>query len=202
MTKIKLCGLSRPADIVTVNRLCPEYIGFVFFEKSARFVTPEKAGGLKSLLSDRIKAVGVFVDETPEKIADLLDRGIIDIAQLHGSEDDEYIKRLRQLSKKPIIKAFRVTDKDDIKKAERSLADLILLDSGQGSGEAFDWELLRDIKRDYFLAGGLDPENVSDAIRILHPYAVDVSSGIEKDHIKDEGLMAAFVSAVRKEEGL
>ena len=82
------------------------------------------------------------------------------------------------------------------------MADLILLDSGQGSGEAFDWELLRDIKRDYFLAGGLDPYNVKDALRILHPYAVDVSSGIEKDHIKDERLMAAFVSAVRKEEGL
>ena len=202
MTRIKLCGLSRPADIKIVNSLCPEYIGFVFYEKSSRYITPEKAGELKSLLSDRIKAVGVFVDEPLEKIVDLLDKGIIDIAQLHGNEDDEYIKKLRELSKKPVIKAFRIQSKDDTKKAEGSLADLILLDSGQGSGEAFDWELLRDIKRDYFLAGGLDPYNVKDALRILHPYAVDVSSGIEKDHIKDERLMAAFVSAVRKEEGL
>ncbi len=202
MTRIKLCGLSRPADIKIVNSLCPEYIGFVFYEKSSRYVTPEKAGELKSLLSDRIKAVGVFVDEPLEKIVDLLDLGIIDIAQLHGNENDEYIKRLRELSKRPVIKAFRIKSKEDIKKAEGSLADFILLDSGQGSGEAFDWELLRDIKRDYFLAGGLDPNNVKDAVRILHPYAVDVSSGIEKDHIKDERLMAAFVSAVRKEEGL
>ena len=202
MTRIKLCGLSRPADIKIVNSLCPEYIGFVFYEKSSRYVTPEKAVELKNLLSDRIKAVGVFVDEPLEKIVDLLDLGIIDIAQLHGNEDDEYIKKLRELSKKPVIKAFRIQSKDDTKKAEGSLADFILLDSGQGSGEAFDWELLRDIKRDYFLAGGLDPYNVKDALRILHPYAVDVSSGIEKDHIKDESLMAAFVSAVRKEEGL
>ena len=202
MTRIKLCGLSRPADIKIVNSLCPEYIGFVFYEKSSRYVTPEKAVELKNLLSDRIKAVGVFVDEPLEKIVDLLDLGIIDIAQLHGNENDEYIKRLRELSKRPVIKAFRIKSKEDIKKAEGSLADFILLDSGQGSGEAFDWELLRDIKRDYFLAGGLDPYNVKDAVRILHPYAVDVSSGIEKDHIKDERLMAAFVSAVRKEEGL
>ena len=202
MTRIKLCGLSRPADIKIVNSLCPEYIGFVFYEKSSRYVTPEKAVELKNLLSDRIKAVGVFVDEPLEKIVDLLDKGIIDIAQLHGNENDEYIKRLRELSKRPVIKAFRIKSKEDIKKAEGSLTDFILLDSGQGSGEAFDWELLRDIKRDYFLAGGLDPYNVKDAVRILHPYAVDVSSGIEKDYIKDERLMAAFVSAVRKEEGL
>ena len=202
MTRIKLCGLSRPSDIKAVNTLCPEYIGFVFYEKSSRYVTPEKAVELKNLLSDRIKAVGVFVDEPLEKVVDLLDLGIIDIAQLHGNEDDEYIKELQKLSKKSVIKAFRIQSKDDTKKAEGSLADLILLDSGQGSGEAFDWGLLRDIKRDYFLAGGLDPYNVKDALRILHPYAVDVSSGIEKDHIKDERLMAAFVSAVRKEEGL
>ena len=202
MTRIKLCGLSRPADIKIVNSLCPEYIGFVFYEKSSRYITPEKAVELKNLLSDRIKAVGVFVDEPLEKIVYLFDKGIIDIAQLHGNENDEYIKRLRELSKRPVIKAFRIKSKEDIKMAEGSLADFILLDSGQGSGEAFDWELLRDIKRDYFLAGGLDPYNVKDALRILHPYAVDVSSGIEKDHIKDERLMAAFVSAVRKEEGL
>ena len=202
MTKIKLCGLSRTKDIEIANALCPDYIGFVFFEKSRRYVRPEKAKELKSLLSDRVKAVGVFVDETPENIARLLSSGIIDIAQLHGNEDDEYIRRLKTLSDKPLIKAFRVESKDEVKSAEASLADYILLDSGQGSGKAFDWELLRDIKRDYFLAGGLDPENVSDAIRALHPFAVDVSSGIETDHIKDKNKMVAFVSAVRKEDAL
>jgi phosphoribosylanthranilate isomerase len=197
MTRIKLCGLSRPADIKIVNSLCPEYIGFVFYEKSSRYVPPEKAVELKNLLSDRIKAVGVFVDEPLEKVVDLLDKGIIDIALLHGKEDDEYIKRLRELSKRPVIKAFPIKSKEDIKKAEGSLADFILLDSGQGSGEAFDWELLRDIKRDYFLAGGLDPYNVKDALRILHPYAVDVSSGIETDGAKDPVKMNEFVNIVR-----
>lgn len=202
MTRIKLCGLTRPEDIEIANALRPEYIGFVFFEKSRRYVEEEKARGLKSLLSKEIKAVGVFVDEPPGKIAHLLDSGIIDIAQLHGSEDEGYIKRLRTFSDKPLIKAFRILSEDDVKRAQESSADFVLLDSGQGCGKAFDWELLRDIKRDYFLAGGLDPENVSDAIRALHPFAVDVSSGIETDHIKDKNKMVAFVSAVRKEDAL
>ena len=202
MTRIKLCGLTRPEDIEIANALSPYYIGFVFFEKSRRYVEEEKAKELKSLLSKDIKAVGVFVDETPGKIAHLLDSGIIDIAQLHGSEDEGYIKKLKTLSDKPVIKAFQIEGKEDIKKAEASSADFVLLDSGQGSGNAFDWALLSDIRRDYFLAGGLDPGNVSDAIRALHPYAVDVSSGIETDHIKDKNKMAAFVSAVRKEDAL
>ena len=202
MTRIKLCGLTRPEDIEIANALSPYYIGFVFYEKSRRYVEEEKARGLKSLLSNDIKAVGVFVDETPGKIAHLLDSGIIDIAQLHGCEDEGYIKKLKTLSDKPVIKAFRVESKDDVKRAEDSIADFVLLDSGQGSGNTFDWELLSDIKRDYFLAGGLDPGNVSDAIRALHPFAVDVSSGIETDHIKDKNKMAAFVSAVRKEDAL
>ena len=202
MTRIKLCGLTRPEDIEIANTLSPYYIGFVFYEKSRRYVEEEKARGLKSLLSNDIKAVGVFVDETPGKIAHLLDSGIIDIAQLHGCEDEGYIKKLKTLSDKPVIKAFRVESKDDVKRAEDSIADFVLLDSGQGSGNTFDWELLSDIKRDYFLAGGLDPGNVSDAIRALHPFAVDVSSGIETDHIKEKNKMAAFVSAVRKEDAL
>ena len=202
MTRIKLCGLTRPEDIEIANALSPYYIGFVFYEKSRRYVEEEKARGLKSLLSKEIKAVGVFVDEAPGKIAHLLDSGIIDIAQLHGGEDEGYIKKLKTLSDKPVIKAFRVESKDDVKRAEDSIADFVLLDSGQGSGNTFDWELLSDIKRDYFLAGGLDPGNVSDAIRALHPFAVDVSSGIETDHIKDKNKMAAFVSAVRKEDAL
>ena len=200
MTRIKLCGLKRPFDIEVVNTLLPDFAGFVFYKKSFRYVEPEKAGELKRLLSLKIKAVGVFVDEPLENIEKLLSSGIIDIAQLHGSEDDEYIKALKRLSDKPLIKAFRIGNRDDVKRAEASSADFILLDSGQGSGKAFDWELLGNIKRDYFLAGGLDPGNVSDAVHMLHPFAVDVSSGIETDHIKDEKKMAAFVSAVRKED--
>ena len=143
--------------------------------------------------------MGVFVNEAPETVADLLNRGVIDAAQLHGREGENYIKHLRTLTNKPVIQAFKVATPQDVARAEQSTADCILLDSGAGSGTTFDWALLRPIRRPYFLAGGLDAQNVADAIRALHPYAVDVSSGIEENGRKDAEKMAAFVAAVRKE---
>lgn len=199
MTKIKLCGLSRQCDIEWANELKPDYIGFIFWSKSKRNVSPERAKELKALLSPDIKAVGVFVDEPIENIAKLLSDNIIDHAQLHGSEDEEYIARLRTLSDKPIIKAFLLKSKEDAEMAEKSTADHILLDSGMGTGKGFDRSLLKNISRPYFLAGGLYPENVGIAVDTLSPYAVDVSSGIETDNFKDRNKMAAFVNAVRKE---
>ena len=199
MTKIKLCGLSRACDIEEANKLNPEYIGFVFAPKSRRYVLPEKAAELKRLLYPRIKAVGVFVNESLQNVAELLKNGVIDMAQLHGNEDDEYIKELRTLTKKPIIKAFRVSCKQDVVKANASAADYVLFDSGAGTGTVFDWNLISKIDRPYFLAGGLDTENVKEAIKNLKPFAVDVSSGIETDGRKDPTKMAAFVAAVRKE---
>ena len=200
MTGIKLCGLSRPCDIEAANALLPEYIGFVFAEKSRRRVTFEQAAELKKLLAPGIKAVGVFVNERPETVAQLLNADIIDLAQLHGDEDGEYIKRLRALSPKPIIQAFRISGTEDLLYAAGSSADYVLLDSGAGTGTAFDWDIIRNIDRPYFLAGGLDPKNVGKAVRTLHPYAVDVSSGIETGGLKDRGKMAEFTAAVRKED--
>lgn len=202
MTKIKLCGLSRPCDIEAANELKPEYIGFVFAPKSRRYVTPQTAAELKQRILPQIQAVGVFVNERPEKIVELLRNGIIDVAQLHGDEDEGYINRLRQLSDKPIIKAFRVKTASDITDAEQCSSDYILLDSGAGTGTVFDWELLQNIRRPYFLAGGLTPDNAADAVKQLHPFVVDVSSGIETGGTKDKEKMAAFVAAVRKEEKL
>ena len=199
MTKIKLCGLSRQCDIEWANELKPDYIGFIFWSKSKRNVSPERAKELKALLSPDIKAVGVFVNEPVENVAELLSNNIIDVAQLHGSEDEEYIAKLRTLSDKSIIKAFLLKSKDDAERAEKSTADHILLDSGMGAGKSFDWNLLQNIRRPYFLAGGLYPENVADAIDMLSPFAVDVSSGIETDNFKDKNKMTAFVKAVRKE---
>lgn len=201
MVKVKLCGLSRPGDIETANELKPEYIGFVFAPKSKRYVTPEKAGELKRLLSSDIKAVGVFVKENPEIVAKLLNNGTIDLAQLHGGEDEEYIKQLRTLTDKPIIKAFCIETESDIVDIEHSTADYVLVDSGAGgTGTVFDWNLLQNMKRPYFLAGGLELSNVKEAVKKLNPYAVDVSSGIETDGLKDKTKMAAFVAAVRKED--
>ncbi|MGN0203310.1 MAG: phosphoribosylanthranilate isomerase [Coprococcus sp.] len=203
MTKIKLCGLSRPSDIEAVNELKPEYIGFVFARKSRRYVTPEQAARLKKQLCPHIIAVGVFVNEQPEVIAGLLLEGTIDMAQLHGSEDENCIRQLHLLTDKPVIKAFRIDTEQDAANAAKSSADYILLDSGSGgTGAVFDWKLLKNIKRPYFLAGGLNSDNIGQALEILTPYAVDVSSGIETAGFKDPDKMTAFVHAVRnrKEE--
>ena len=197
MTKVKICGLRSLADIEKVNRYLPDYIGFVFAD-SRRFVTDEQALEMSRALDRRIQAVGVFVNESPETVAYLLDGGIIDIAQLHGAEDEKYIEELRELTEKPIIKAFRIASEKDVSEAEKSGADYILLDSGAGTGTVFDWSLLRNIKRPYFLAGGLSPENAEAAIAVLKPYAADVSSSIETHGFKDKIKMTAFVNAVRK----
>lgn len=201
MTKIKLCGLMSPCDIEAANALQPEYIGFVFAPGSKRYVSPGQAKELRGLLAPDIRAVGVFVREEPEVVAELLNFGVIDLAQLHGGEDAEYIRRLRQLTDKELIQAFRIDTEEDIRRAEDSLADHILLDSGQGgTGTLFNWELLREMGRPYFLAGGLTPENVGSALRMLAPCGVDVSSGIETNGKKDKEKMRRFVCAVRGKE--
>ncbi|MCR4655505.1 MAG: phosphoribosylanthranilate isomerase [Lachnospiraceae bacterium] len=198
MTKIKLCGIRRIEDIEAVNSLKPDYIGFVFAKASKRYVTGTEAKRLKEALVPGIQAAGVFVDENINNVADLLEKGIIDIAQLHGNEDEKYIDELRRLSGKPLIRAFRVKKRDDLKKAMECSADHILLDAGAGDGETFEWGWLKEFERPFILAGGLDADNVGRAISLLHPYGVDVSSGIETDGFKDEGKMRAFVEAVRR----
>lgn len=198
MTKIKLCGLRGACDIECANQLLPDYIGFVFWQKSRRYVTKDLAAGLKSRLDRRIKAVGVFVDESPQTVADLLSCGIIDIAQLHGGEDNSYIRFLRGLSDKPIFKAFSVKSIKDAEEADNSEADMVLLDCGMGGGISFDWELAKRVERPYILAGGLGCENIHSAIVGLRPWGVDVSSGIETLGVKDRDKMTEFVRSVRE----
>lgn len=201
MTKIKLCGLKRACDMEWANELKPDYIGFVFARQSRRYVTKEKAEKLKGMLRKSIRAVGVFVDEEPEVIAELVEHGIIDVVQLHGNEDESYLRQLRGMTKVPIMQAFRVKTKEDIRRAEESIADFILLDAGAGCGETFDWSLLQNIERPYFLAGGLTPENVTDAIERLQPYGVDASSSLERAGVKDKEKMSAFVDALLPGKG-
>ena len=200
MTKIKFCGLTRPCDIEAANEIMPDYIGFVFAPKSKRRVSYKQAVDLKNLLSKEIKAVGVFLDEDIDQVISLLNLGIIDAAQLHGSESAEYIKRLQKETGKPVIKAFQIRGEADVSAAENTIADYIILDAGTGEGKTFDWELIKEFKKPYFLAGGLNPGNVNDAMRQLHPYALDVSTGIETDGLKDKKKMAEFAAAVRKGE--
>lgn len=198
MTRIKLCGLTRPCDIETANTLIPEYIGFVFYKNSRRYVSGSQAKALKKMLHPNIMAVGVFVDEDIETIGALLEEGIIEAVQLHGREDEAYMERLRKITDKPLIKAFRIDGEGDIARADACTADYVLLDSGSGgTGRSFDRRLLSQMNRPYFLAGGLDAKTVQEAVDRWHPYAVDVSSGIETDGYKDAAKMQAFVEAVR-----
>lgn len=202
MTKIKLCGLSRPEDIDAANALEPDFIGFVFAKKSKRYVAPETAKALRERLNPGIRAVGVFVREDPAAVAALLNGGVIDLVQLHGGEDEDYIRALRRLTDRPLIQAIRVDSPDDLEKARASTADYVLLDNGPGgTGSAFDWSLLRGFERPYLLAGGLEPENVAEAVRALRPWGVDVSSGIETDGVKDVFRMKAFVERVKECDG-
>ena len=196
-TKIKLCGIMRAQDIDVINRIKPEYIGFVFAPASRRYITDETASALKKLLAPGINTVGVFVDEDPGTVSALLNGGVIDIAQLHGHEDEEYLCKLRTLTDKPLIKAFRIKNADDLLKTQDCTADHILLDAGAGNGTVFDWDLLRGYDRPYFLAGGLNTLNAEEAVKRLQPFAVDVSSGIETDGVKDPVKMESFVKSVR-----
>lgn len=200
MAKIKLCGLKRSCDIEYVNELMPEYIGFVFAPKSKRYITQAEAEVLRNQLKKDIVPVGVFVDEKPEVIADMIRNNVIKTVQLHGNENEDYIKILRENIDCEIIKAFRIKNREDVKAANDSIADYVLLDSGGGTGETFDWSLLGEIKRPYFLAGGLAPGNVGLALSELKPFAVDASSSLETDGFKDKEKMAAFVNAVRRKD--
>lgn len=197
MTKIKICGLRRIEDIHYVNILKPDYAGFIFVPESKRHISFKDAASLLQRLSPGIVSVGVFTDEPPENIAKLLNDGIIKMAQLHGNEDGKYINFLKKLTNKPIIKAFEADSTKTISKACNSPADFIMFDSGGGTGKQFDHSLLYGLKRPFFLAGGLDPLNIKNILNLLHPFAVDVSSGVEKNGIKSFDKIKSFIETVR-----
>ena len=205
MTRVKICGLSRKEDIAYVNACKPDFIGFVFYEKSKRAVTLEKALELKSLLAQELKAVGVFVNAPLEFVAELAALGAIDLIQLHGDEDAEYCKKLRLLTDAPLIKAVRVRSKESLLGLEKYPVDYFLFDTYQsgvygGTGQRFDVELGEDIPKPFFIAGGLDAGNVADVIKQNKPFAVDVSGGVETDGRKDPKKISAFIASVRGEE--
>ena len=200
MTLVKICGLTRPEDVDAVNGLRPDMVGFVFYGPSRRCVSKETAVALASSLGRSITKVGVFVDEDPLVIADIVDSGIIDAVQLHGVEDSAYIHGLRRLTDAPVVKSFIVRDERDVSSANACDADMVLMDAGMGSGRLFDWSLLERMDRDYILSGGLSPDNVTKALERLHPFGVDVSSGVETDGRKDPEKILRFVRSVRGSE--
>ena len=196
-TELKICGLKRLEDIVAVNRHGADFAGFVFFEKSKRYVDPYKANELISLLRTDIKPVGVFMDEPLDNVVRIARITGVEMVQLHGHESEEYVEYVKRTLDRPVIKAYKASEEGALEKAANSAADYVMIDSGAGTGKKFDWSILKDFKRDYFLAGGLDPDSVCEAIRMLEPFAVDVSSGVETDGIKDEKKIAEFIKAVR-----
>ena len=200
--KVKICGLKRPEDISYVNEVKPDYIGFVFAD-SRRQVSVEQAESLSRQLNPGIIPIGVFVNDQIDKIAYLLDENIIQAVQLHGDEDNSYIKELRTLVKgKPIIQAVRIKDKSSLVRAGESIADYLLLDTysphtAGGTGETFNWDMIEDIQKPYFLAGGLTVENVEEAVRKSNPYCLDLSSGVETNQVKDRDKIMEVVLKIR-----
>ncbi len=202
MSKIKICGLRRIEDVDYVNRFRPDYAGFVF-ANSKRRVTKEQARELRNHLVPEIVPVGVFVNEDVKVVAELVNQGIIELAQLHGDEDEAYIRQLRKLiGNHPIIKAVRVATKGDVDSCERIPVDYLLFDSFSlqaygGTGQGFDWSLIQQVQKPFFLAGGIGVDNVQKAVEETRPFGVDVSSGVETDGFKDPKKIARMVRSVR-----
>ena len=206
MTKIKICGLMRSEDIEAVNEAKPDFIGFVFAKGRKRTVTHETAARLKAMLIPQIKAVGVFLDNDADEVLSLANDGVIDIIQLHGSEDSEYIAYIRSHTDKPIIKAVSVINAEDILLADKLDVDYLLLDTYNknitgGTGEVFDWNIIPKVGKPFFLAGGLNEDNIAGALNV-GAYCLDVSSGAETDGKKDRGKIINLVNTVRSEENV
>lgn len=195
--QVKICGLSRPEDVAAVNAALPDYCGFVVnFPKSRRNVSPDRLRALRAGLDARIAPVGVFVDQPAELVAELLNEGTLSAAQLHGSEDAAYVAALKKRVLKPIWQAFVIRSPEDVRRANESAADLILLDAGKGDGKTFDWALLGGITRPFALAGGLNAENIPAAME-TGAILLDVSSGAETDGFKDKTKINTIVSMIK-----
>lgn len=203
LTKIKICGCKRKEDIALVNKFLPDYVGFVF-ANSKRRVNDELAKELKAMLSNQIQSVGVFVNEPMDHIISLCKQKIIDVIQLHGDEADDYIKILKQEVSQPIIKAIRVVSKEQIKKADALSCDFLLLDTYQkdsygGSGVSFDWGMIPALMKPYFLAGGININNMEAAAKQCRPYCIDISSGVEVNGLKNEYKISEIMNLLQKE---
>ena len=204
MVKVKICGIKNLQDVQAVNKHKLDFAGFVFYPLSKRYVSLIVARRLKAALNRHIKTVGVFVNAPVEEIAAAAELGIIDLVQLHGDEGNAYIAELKKICKLPIIKAVRVQDENDIKRADYYDCDYLLFDTYSqsaygGTGRQFNTQLLKGVKihKPYFIAGGLNADNVRHAIKGLKPFAADVSGGVETDGGKDAAKIKAFIKQVK-----
>lgn len=202
MTKVKFCGIRRIEDIESCNALGPDYVGFVFWKGSRRYVDVKTAETLSSMLDNRIVPVGVFMDQPIGDVIAAAGSGAIRMVQLHGSEDQDYIDEVRDTTGLPVIKAFITKDRERTEDTSKVDCDYRMYDSGAGCGKVSDWSAIACASNPFFLAGGLDHTNVGKAISELRPFAVDTSSGIETEGFKDRLKMERFIEAVRRADSM
>ncbi|KAF3299052.1 phosphoribosylanthranilate isomerase [Carnobacterium sp. PL12RED10] len=200
MVKVKICGLRRPEDIEAANAAKPDYVGFIFVPETKRYVKPDLAASFRRDLAADIQTVGVFVNAPIEEIVAICQAGTIDLVQLHGEEDQAYIAHLKGQVDQHIIKSVAVGDELVV---DPNQADYLLFDSLSpsrgGSGKIFDWQMVSAYQdKPFFLAGGLGVENIEEALKVVRPYAVDASSSLETDGVKDPVKMQEFVAKIRE----
>lgn len=206
MTKVKICGITNLEDALLSAKFGADALGFNFYEKSLRYITPEKAREIIEKLPENILKVGVFVNETLEKISEIAEIAKLDALQLHGEETPEFARELKRKTNLEIIKAFRVSPEFKPEDVLQFDADAILLDAynpkeNGGTGETFDWEIAKKVQEIFpkmYLAGGLSSENIVRAILEVKPFAVDACSSLECEKgIKDSNKVRSFIFAVK-----
>lgn len=197
MSKIKICGLFRDNDIAYVNEYKPDFAGFIIdFPKSHRSIDVDRAKELIAKLDSGIKSVCVFVNAPLETVLECAT--FCDCVQLHGSEDSDFIDEIRKKSPNTcIIASFNIKNESDILRAKKSNADLIILDNGYGTGAQFDWGLIRDIGRDFMIAGGIDASTILAVIEQFNPYGIDISSGVETEKVKDKEKIKKILEIIQ-----
>lgn len=202
--KIKFCGIRRLEDVAAVNLCQPDYMGMILSGGFRRSISQEQAQRLVQEKSDAIAAVGVFVNESSEIICRMAEQLHLQVIQLHGNESAEQIQTLQQKTGLPVWKALRIGTLEELEAAGTNPADCLILEGKTGTGiggtgVCADWELLarHSWNRSFFLAGGLQPENVLEAIATVSPTGVDFSSGIEEDGIKSLRRMKQLMTLIR-----
>lgn len=205
MTQIKICGIRRVEDALVAAEAGADYLGFVFYKKSRRRIDPEEAREIMSAVRERsgVQAVGVFVNADPADLNRVARIAGLDYVQLSGDEPDDIVAALDVPAIQVVHMREEMTPSSLVERIMETPAQLVMLDTAAtgsygGTGEAFDWERIPAIERQLLLAGGLHAENVGDAVRRVHPWGVDVSSGVERDGEKDHDRIRAFIQAAKQ----
>ncbi|MXW06522.1 MAG: phosphoribosylanthranilate isomerase [Gemmatimonadetes bacterium] len=198
--RIKICGITNEADAAAAVRAGADALGFIFYGGSPRCVAPERAAEIVAGLPPFVVPVGVFVNAAADDVDGICEAAGIRVVQLHGDEPPGFCEAM----KRPVIKAFRVRDASWKSDAAAYPVDAVLLDTFAedrygGTGTTFDWRFVEDSPHRVILSGGLNPDNVAEAVRSVRPYGVDTGSGVEREPgRKDHGKIGAFVEAARR----